>query len=742
MRILLISDREVEAREIEGLLGEHPPEPYDLDTAVTAAEAKRALKGGGFDVVVLDYGGADANPGRAVRDLVRRAHGKAVIVLADDLDAGSGQEMLGTGAQEFLVRSRLNSDALWRTMRYAFERASVRKTLLESEKRFYGLFENSGDGLVVLKDDGTVLDVNPAAGEIMGRPEAQLVGSSFGYPLVAGETTEMEILKPGGKLRQIEMRTFNVEWEGRPAAFAILRDITERNRAEWELREREREKSRLLSNLPGFAYRCRNDEKWTMEFISDGCMEVLGYLPVDLVGNSKRSYADLIHPDDRRSVWDAVQKQVKDGLSFKFEYRIITRDKRERWVWEKGIPVFHDGTVHLEGFISDITARKHAEMEQEEALKRFEAIINNTPAVAIQGVDADGVVRHWNPACEALYGYTAEEVIGKRVQDVLFDEASAKAFERTLAQIVQTGTPIPPGEWAVRTKDGRERCVYSSLFPVLNEGAIDEIFCMDVDITESREMRENLRRARDELLVKNEELKKLDEFKDNIISSVSHEFRTPLAVVKEYLQLIIDGTAGKVDEQAKRMLVTADLNIDRLTRLLNSVLDISKLDTGEISISKEPVDLAALVRRVSEYFSAKFETSGLECRLRLPPEPVIVTLDEDKIIQVLTNLIGNALKYTEEGWVELAVVDLGEDVECSVSDSGIGIPPDDLPKIFDRFFQTNHAGGKRQGGTGLGLPIARSLVEMHGGELHAESEFGKGTKVFLRLPKHRIAQNP
>lgn len=239
-----------------------------------------------------------------------------------------------------------------------------------------------------------------------------------------------------------------------------------------------------------------------------------------------------------------------------------------------------------------------------------------------------------------------------------------------------------------------------------------------------------------ELEKKNAELRKLDQLKTDFVSTVSHELRTPLSITKEGISLVLDKITGQINPQQEKILTVAKDNIDRLAKIINELLDISKIEAGRIELKKELVNIADLVRQVVVSFEPKVNKKGLELRINLPSRDIDSYVDADKITQVFTNLVSNALKFTEKGHIEIEVKELEDEIECSVMDTGIGISQDDLPKVFDKFQQFGRAAGAGEKGTGLGLSIAKGLIEIHRGRIWLESELDKGTKFSFTLSKY------
>lgn len=234
----------------------------------------------------------------------------------------------------------------------------------------------------------------------------------------------------------------------------------------------------------------------------------------------------------------------------------------------------------------------------------------------------------------------------------------------------------------------------------------------------------------------NKRLKELDQLKSDFVSTVSHELRTPLAIIKEGISIVSDGIAGNMNEKQKDLLSVAKSNIERLEKIINNLLDISKIEAGKIQITKTFVNISALVNDISGRWRLEFDKKQQDMRIITPKEPINISIDQDKITQALNNLISNAIKFTPaQGRITVELKDNNNEVEISVSDTGMGIAKEDLPKVFTRFQQFHRKAGPGIRGTGLGLAITKELIEMHKGRMWVESEINKGARFVFVLPK-------
>ncbi|MFC1674552.1 ATP-binding protein [Candidatus Omnitrophota bacterium] len=412
---------------------------------------------------------------------------------------------------------------------------------------------------------------------------------------------------------------------------------------------------------------------------------------------------------------------------------------------------FEDANL-LQATVRDITLQKESELRIGEAAKEwsrtFDSIVD-----CVSIMDKNFNIIRVNRAFADFLKLKPEEIIGKKCYKLV--HKTNGPIDLCPHRQTLRNKKVSTAELAV-SDSGPFLDVSTS--PVLNEqGKVVASVHIIRDIT-NRKRAENIleqtrrelenqtlglkkanagiRLLNKELEGKNKQLRKIDELKSEFISVVSHELRTPLAITKEGISLILDGVPGEVNEKQQNILSTARSSIDRLARIINDLLDVSKIEAGRIELERDMADLKELLRVVILSFDVRFKQKGIRLRSNLPLNPVVVFIDKDRIVQVLTNLLSNAMKFTKEGYVEVSLQDAPGEVTCSVVDSGIGISKEDIPKLFGKFQQFGRTAGPGEKGTGLGLSISKGIIQMHGGKIQAESELGKGTKISFTLSKH------
>ncbi|MDE0838605.1 MAG: ATP-binding protein [Kiritimatiellae bacterium] len=251
---------------------------------------------------------------------------------------------------------------------------------------------------------------------------------------------------------------------------------------------------------------------------------------------------------------------------------------------------------------------------------------------------------------------------------------------------------------------------------------------------ELRERSERLEESNAKLEGEIEERRRAENLKDEFVSTVSHELRTPLAITKEGVNLMIDEIPGTLNEKQHKILRTTRDNMDRLARIINDLLDISKIEAGKMVMDKVQLDLDEVARELIVPMVTVAEQKGLTLKVDCARDLPRVHADKDRVVQVLTNLIGNAMKFTEEGGVTVRVAEVDDMVVCRVEDTGMGLTPEEVDSVFDKFVQVGRTHGAGIKGTGLGLAISRQIVGLHHGEVWVESEKGKGSAFIFSLP--------
>ena len=250
--------------------------------------------------------------------------------------------------------------------------------------------------------------------------------------------------------------------------------------------------------------------------------------------------------------------------------------------------------------------------------------------------------------------------------------------------------------------------------------------------SERERLQKEIALKKEELEKTNAKLMELDRMKSDFVANVVHELRTPLTIIKGNLDNINQGFAGEVQAKQKEILGDVFKVINRLSRLVNDLLDLSRIESGKMELNKEGLDIVALAMEVMKTFETLADGKKIGLAREFPERAVIVSADKDKLTQVFINLIGNAIKFTDKGSVTVRIIELQGEVQVEIQDTGPGIPQDQADKIFDKFVRVV---AEKKEGTGLGLPIAKDIIILHKGRIRVESESGKGSRFIFIMPK-------
>ncbi|MCM8787786.1 MAG: cell wall metabolism sensor histidine kinase WalK [Candidatus Omnitrophica bacterium] len=374
---------------------------------------------------------------------------------------------------------------------------------------------------------------------------------------------------------------------------------------------------------------------------------------------------------------------VKKEITKKYEAELNMKSKSEEIAWEK---------------YKKVVSEK----------RQTEAVIHSI-AEGLVVIDATGKVVMMNPAAEKLLGISKKDKLGKSILEDLKEE-----------QLIALAKEVPDKEdkeiELVTTRDETKRILRASTAVIENEeGKTVGMVSVLSDITKQKE---------------------LDELKSKFVASVSHELRTPLIATEKSLSLLIEEVKNHLLPSQRELLEIASRNIKKLTVLVNDILDFLKLEAKKMELKKELVDIEKIIDATIETFCVWATTKKINLEKKISPDIPKINADPVRIEQVLNNLVSNSLKFTPNNGtitIEAKYQEGKNFIEISVQDTGIGIPKEELPKLFQKFYQVSSAASDVTG-TGLGLTIAKDIIELHGGSIWAESQLQKGAKFIFTLP--------
>jgi PAS domain S-box-containing protein len=479
------------------------------------------------------------------------------------------------------------------------------------------------------------------------------------------------------------------------------------------IQDKEKLLSSLLKNFPGAVYRCENDARWTMHYLSDAVEQLTGY-PAQVFTKSKAlSFTDIMHPSDVVRMNEISEQAIRNKTPFELEYRIKRADGEWRYVHEMGCGVFNkQGQLEfIDGFIWDIQARIDSEYEKRSMANKLAQLFEMAPIGILQVCD-DGRILESNPEFNKMVGYTEAELKDISFLDITPEEDIWKSS--IAAEGVKATGRFGPLEKNYCHKNGEYIPVeISGSLINIHDGKGQTWWTLVKDIREQ---------------------KRIDRMKSEFISTVSHELRTPLTSISGALGLIASNVLGELPDKIKSMLDIAYKNSQRLSYLINDLLDMEKLIAGKMSFDMHEQAIFPLVQQAlsenkffAEKYSVKFELANSAPDAR-------INIDAFRFQQVLTNFLSNATKYSPaQAQVDIHITENNGWVRVSITDYGQGIPDEFKVRIFQKFSQADSSNTREKGGTGLGLAISKELVERMGGKIGFDSEAGKGSSFYAEF---------
>ncbi|MBX6311618.1 MAG: PAS domain S-box protein [Isosphaeraceae bacterium] len=624
-----------------------------------------------------------------------------------------------------------------------------------SEARKAAMLESALDAIITIDHEGRVLEFNPAAERTFGYAREQVIGRELaeliippalrdrhreglkrylatGEGPILGRRLELTAQRADGTEIPIELSITRLPAEGPPVFSGFLRDITERKQAEEALRQGEERIRMLLDSSSEGIYGIDTHGRCT--FANPACARLLGFEdPAALIGRNLHELAHHTRPDgtplpaedcriyrasrvgkpaqaDDEVFWRA------DGTSFPVEYR--------------SAPIIRDGEV-LGAVVTfaDITRRRRAEEALRESEERFRVMADSIPQLAWMA-RPDGSIFWYNRRWYEYTGTTPEQMEGWGWQAV-HDPAE---LPRVLAKFKAA---IAAGElwediFPLRRHDGQMRWHLSRAVPVKDErGRVVQWFGTNTDITDRMQVEEELRQAK-------EAAEAASRAKSTFLANMSHELRTPLNAIIGYSEMLQEEAEADGREADAADLKKINTAGKQLLGLINDILDLSKIEAGKMDLYLETFDIPEMIRSLAETVQPLVEQNRNTLVIHCPPDLGAMRADLTKVRQALLNLLSNASKFTERGTITLEAArerEGGQDwVMFRITDTGIGMTPEQLARLFQPFTQADASTTRKYGGTGLGLTITRRFCQMMGGDVTVRSEPGRGSTFTIRLP--------
>ncbi|NTW24055.1 MAG: PAS domain S-box protein [Lentimicrobium sp.] len=666
--------------------------------------------------------------------------------------------------------------------RFITDQKKVEEQLRASENKFRILFENSPVGKSMTGIDGTI-HVNKAFSELLGYSEEELrekkwmeitheedisLTSSAINALLKGKSTsarfEKRYIHKSGKIVWVDLSThLHLNEKGKPQYFITsLSDITERKRLESInasrlhliqfshnhtldelLEEILNESEKLTDSLIGFIHFVEDDQEtlrlqnWSRRTKAEFCKaEGRGMhyslneagVWVDCVRQRKavihNDYASLPHRKGMPEGHALVIRELTVPIFRNEKIKVIVG------VGNKAIDYSQQDidTITLIGDLAwEIAERKQSEEALRESEERFRRLLRNVSSVSVQGYNPEGITQYWNQASEKLYGYAEEEAIGRNLLDLIIPPEMAESVKNAIRQMTETGEPLPSAELMLMHKSGARVSVFSSHAIVKMPGHEPELFCIDIDLSERK-------RAEEALQTSEQQLRELNATKDKFFSIIAHDLKSPLNNIVGFSSLLVEQVKDKGYSDILEYTDILKNASQHAMDLLVNLLEWSRLQTGSMPFMPEKVDVLQLINESIELSTGAALQKNISI-VRDFPARIFAFVDRSMMGLILRNLISNAIKFTNTGGEIIVLARMpGTELLVSVHDNGVGISKNSLGKLFriEESFSTK--GTMNEKGTGLGLLLCKEFVNRHGGEIHVDSEVGKGSTFYFSIP--------
>jgi PAS domain S-box-containing protein len=638
------------------------------------------------------------------------------------------------GVPVFVDDQQIGVMALYHDIRDISELDRVRAEVQRQKEYFETLVVNSPVAIVTADRDSIIETVNPAFEKLFGYDEDEAVGRNLddlvapgplhkeavGFTRQAKAGQHVRVVtqrgRKDGSMVDVELQAVpvTVDWE-RVGVMVLYHDITPLVWARTEVQRQKEYFEALVVNSPVAI--ASHDSAGIVETVNPAFERLFGYTRDEAVG---RNLDDLVTNEALRE--EAID-YTRRGAAGEHVHVVTRRCRKDGSLVDveiQGVPVFVDdqqiGVMSLYHDIRDISELDRVRAEVQRQKEYFETLVVNSP-VAIVTVDRDGIIETVNPAFERLFGYAEDEAVGRDLDDLVAPELLHKEAAGFSAQAA-TGQHVRAIAKRCR-KDGSLVDVELQAVPVTVEGEWIASMGLYYDISE-------MVRAR-------QEAEAASEAKSAFLANMSHELRTPLNAIIGFTRIVQRKSKSTLPDKQVENLDKVLSSAEHLLGLINTILDLAKVEAGRIDVHPATFDLAELVDMcltTAQPLVKKGVKLVKEVETDLPP----IFSDQDKVRQILLNLLSNAAKFTQEGSITLAVRREDDDLQVSVVDTGIGIPQAALGTIFEAFEQADSSTTRQYGGTGLGLAISRSLANLLGGGLAVTSSEAAGSTFTLTLP--------
>ncbi|MFO7678021.1 MAG: PAS domain S-box protein [Thermoplasmatota archaeon] len=622
----------------------------------------------------------------------------------------------------------------------------IKKTqeiVLENEKKYRSIFEFSPESIIIIDKNGLVQDVNGRFYNWLGYKKEDIIGKEFvTIPIFSKQhhdkikniyskrvenseipSYELEFVTKNGdkKFGLVQSNIVKDEHTQFDSELMVISDITDRKRMENALKQSEQKFRLVLENSIDMIYQI-NIKKGTYEYVSPSSKKVLGYTPEEIHKFGIAKMIRLIHPDESPSI-NKINKDItqnkKDKESIQsLEYRFNHKKIGYRWISDIRSIIYNQNNEpeSIIGTIKDITDRKKVWDEMVKSEEKYR-VLAETSADGVFTTDVLGRLTYVNPSLEKLMGRRKSQILATPFKNYL-SESSVYQFQQIITDIRKKNEKMENVELSLIHQDGYIIPIETNIAPLKKDDTFVGIECTVRDISE----RESIVR----------ELKKSEKLRTEFMNIAAHELKSPVTPIKGYLELIESDKT--VDEKIKKWARIGLRNADRLLLLVNDILDVSRLDTDTMRFNMEKIDTVQILENALEDIQPIIQHKKLKLIKKFPDTLPKIFADKYRLSQVLKNLLGNAVKFTDYGSITLKAWHKDNSLFISIEDTGIGISNSELEKIFTKLYQAYTGEDRKNEGAGLGLYICKEIIQKHRGKIWAASQIGKGSIFTIQLP--------
>jgi PAS domain S-box-containing protein len=614
------------------------------------------------------------------------------------------------------------------------------RELIESEEKYKTIFENSAVAIMLTDENEKIISWNQYTEKMLGYCKEDLFSKNVEtlYPPEEWNKIRSENIRQKGMQHHLETKIITKnnklidvdlsisvlkDYRGNiTGSIGIIKDISEQKRIEEELVNSKNKFREIFDATSDFLLYL---EKGKIIDINQTALQLIGNEKNDIIGRDFSELKTIFSDIDMKNHLDAI-KQGDFGKKIRDYESGLTSKKGEIYRFLFAIDCIKENH-DIKGLLvrgKDITQRQRAWQELVKLEKKYR-VLAETSADGVITIDPLGRLTYINPSFEKMCARRKSHILATLFREYLSDD-SVYFFQQVCIDVRKKDEKIENIELELVHANGHIIPIEVNISPLKKDNEFVGMVCTIRDITGRRRIED--------------ELKKSERLKTEFMNIAAHELKSPVTPIKGYLDLIISDK--NADEKIKNWAKVSLRNAERLLRLVNDILDVSRLDTDTMRFDMEKLNTVEILNELAEDMRASIEGKGLKFIVNIPKELPNLMGDKHRLSQVLKNLLVNAIKFTDNGSITLSAEKKDQYIEVYVKDTGIGISQDELKKIFNKFYQAYTGDDRKNEGTGLGLFICKQILHKHNGDIWVESELGRGSSFYIKLPYlHKMVVN-